>query len=384
MLVIMVVLAFIVGALYAMCMERSPPLSISKYRTIIKEKGNSNYKPHVINVREFLESDSVMEYGGGSGKIQDLVANYTKQCMVEKGPLRLLLDPSKINYELTLTGPDNEKIHIDSFDCSQTNSIKLEKINAVNLSFKSHIDVVISNCMIENLLIISARSITIKDSIVGSLRFNPGHSFGDLVCNNSIICKIEQAATGSIVGAVSLTSTRIFYDLANFQHKDIQQYRNFRENCSALKDVTTERELHSVVLELEHHFEKGWNWVAGVLYKMFSDYGRSYIRPIIYSFLMGVVVTAGVFIFDEATLTIDCNSKTLHGWTSELCESDLYKSVVLGFSAFINPIGLFDKYAAVVSASAITKLITLAQGILTIILLSLSIAALRKRFKIQN
>jgi hypothetical protein len=50
----------------------------------------------------------------------------------------------------------------------------------------------------------------------------------------------------------------------------------------------------------------------------------------------------------------------------------------------VSPVSLFDKHAKVLPASSSMKFVSVCQGVITLILYALSIAALRKRFKIQN
>ena len=268
---------------------------------------------------------------------------------------------------------------------------KIENCTIYNLNIRNKTTIHIENCFIKKIDLkeksgpTSGLAISMVNCCVGELRLNSG-ALSELNTRNCLIGKITcpvPTLENPFKGPVSLTGTR-FSNLPLLM-SDVQQYRNLRYHLSSLENTLAEGIVHSKVLRMERAEQDVVNRIISYLYQIFSDFGNSTVRPLVWLFATTLASCLLVYFADGAVQTAD--SGAYIGWRNSITERGevgrITRSMLLGTQSLVNPLGIFSYRSLVVPSNNWIAGSILFQGILSPVLLFLFIFALRRRFKMK-
>jgi hypothetical protein len=165
-----------------------------------------------------------------------------------------------------------------------------------------------------------------------------------------------------------------------------QPYRNMRHHLRDLGNVRMADLFHVLELKTERQDESWTNKTFSWLYENFSEYGSSILRPIRLLLLLGILVSLILIFFDGAVVT-DALKQDASGWRTALLGDDCYARVLRGFYLsfyfIFHPLGLGEQPVLIASRPWLAGLLVI-EGILSVTLITLTIFALRRRFKLQQ
>jgi len=178
-------------------------------------------------------------------------------------------------------------------------------------------------------------------------------------------------------------------DTKNYLLESAQPYRNLRHHLRALHNTNTANLFHAAELTVER--ERG-SWTENLvsrLYEYFTDFGNSILRPFLWWLLLIAATTLCALHSDGGLVAADPTAKPV-GWpvTSDLYADNelavLIRASYASLSAAINPFGLFGSKSLLIAQSPWLAAILTAEQILSAVLITLIIFAIRRRFKIQQ
>jgi len=171
-----------------------------------------------------------------------------------------------------------------------------------------------------------------------------------------------------------------------------QAYRNMQAHLTALKNVPLRDHFHALELRLERtegvwSFQGFMSWV----YDWTSNYGQSAGRPIACLFALAALSAAITYGFDLAVFV----EESPKGWREIFngCKSaaeqidttcEVLKAAFLSGSQITNPLGLFNKEPIIVARDWWWALILTLQGLVSAVLVALTLLAIRRKFRTQE
>lgn len=173
-------------------------------------------------------------------------------------------------------------------------------------------------------------------------------------------------------------------DRKNYLLEGAQPYRNLRHHLRSLENAQMANLLHSAELAVERQDDTWPNRVISWLYELFSDFGSSALRPLLW--LIGFVGVSFVWTYMSAGAVLASEEKLI-GWQEIFlrkdCAGDVLRSLYLAFQPIANPIGIFGKDPILVARFPSLAIWLSIQGMLSVVLIALTIFAIRRRFKIS-
>jgi len=247
---------------------------------------------------------------------------------------------------------------------------------------------IIKNCRIFNLRLTGCAQITLLDSYIGALDI----SSSDAVCyyemRGGCILKIDcptSSASNPFCGNVSLLNVFLPRNTKHYLLDSPQPYRNVRHHLTKLENTQVANIFHSAELAVERETDQLPNKVLGYLYGWTSDFGSSWFRAFVWWLGLTALSTVIIYCNDGAYLPLD--EEIYVGWRAILaentCTSDWAKSFYLSWQSNFNPLGIFSARAIVIPSTSWISTWTVIQSFISIVLITLIIFAIRRRFKIQ-
>ena len=143
--------------------------------------------------------------------------------------------------------------------------------------------------------------------------------------------------------------------------------------------------VHSAEMAVERENEPWANKLVSYFYQGISDYGSSWFRPLLWLISLTLISTVFIYCFDGAQVRTDI---VYAGWQSELVgysdSAKLRRSLYLSAQSTYNLFSLFRSQAIILPSNGLVAFLTWLQTVLSIIIITLMIFAIRRRFKIQN
>lgn len=266
----------------------------------------------------------------------------------------------------------------------------------------------IDNISVKHLSIqTSAVQLCIKHSNVGTLDVFEGcraklmvseSNIGTLVIKKNSISHLDMTGgcilnvdcpspegSNPFTGSVSLPGVFLPREPGKYLLEGPQPYRNLRSHLMKLENAQTANVVHSAELAVERKTDTTINKVLSVLYEIFSDFGSSALRPLVWLAVLFVLSATIVGFADGATLALP--KEMYYGWkhvlTQEGWEGRTYRAVVMAFQGITNPIGIFGSRSLLTPKYTWLAILSSLQGLSSVVLIALFIFAVRRRFKIQ-
>lgn len=188
-------------------------------------------------------------------------------------------------------------------------------------------------------------------------------------------------------GTVSFSADVFFpRDRHRYLLKGPQPYRNLRHHLRDLENAQMANLIHSAELAVERDDDSLPNRIISRLYELFSDFGSSALRPLVWLVVFAVVSFSATYFTSGATLTLQPNQYV--GWQSIFlrtdCVGDAFKALYLSIQPVANPLGIFAKTPLLIAKSPWLALWLSFQGFVSVVLIALTIFAIRRRFKIAS
>jgi len=268
-------------------------------------------------------------------------------------------------------------------------SLTLDSFYIANLGL-SHSEqrIVIKNSKIKTLFIHANAKVDleIQDTYVGKVVFH-GSSLKRFAMRGGGISQIEIDPQGSVnpfTGSVWFVDTWLPTDKNMIQGP--QPYRNMRHHLRSLSNMQMADLFHALELRTERKQETWTNKTISYLYDVFSDFGASILRPVLWLLLLGCSVAYVLIRIDGAVPTHELVSSAV-GWQTALLEHDIFAPIARGFYlsfySITHPLGLFGGQPVLLASSAWLSGLLIIEGIFSATLIALTIFALRRRFKLQ-
>jgi hypothetical protein len=292
------------------------------------------------------------------------------------------------------------------------NELCLER--AINLSIE-HIDknITIDGLAIKRLTLRCADKkrplVTIKNSIIKKLTVNTISS-GELrikIENSGIFTlKMEKESIFNLTMAASyiwniqcphennpISGTVNIGEDVSFGTKQIngafaekQGYQNMRHHMMKLNNPLAAYKFHEIELRTERNADKFLtNKIVSYLYDLFSVYGNSILRPVLWFILFFLIFT---FLTIHYGNPIWVNEVSPQGWMKIFCEdsytSDVSKAFTYTAQNTLNPLGILGYKNMFVLQNGFIATINILYNLISITLITLIVLAIRKKFRIQS
>lgn len=163
-----------------------------------------------------------------------------------------------------------------------------------------------------------------------------------------------------------------------------QPYRNIRSHLTSIGNLTLANFFHSAELAIEREADTFFNRVLSHAYEKLSDYGSSAMLPVLWWFGIGLLSALSIYSVDGAINAFSVDSEYYIGWRESLLNSCPQRSLYLSFQSMLNPLGIFGVKVLFVPAYSWLAVMLLIQGLLSAVLIALTIFAIRRRFKINS
>ncbi len=259
---------------------------------------------------------------------------------------------------------------------------------------------------ISTLHIQATQRITIKNSRIGTVIISPGGASVDL--QNTYIGKVQlfqeslkhlnmhgggiseldippPQSQNPFTGPVWFSGA--WFPIDKHSLDRAQPYRNMRYHLRDLENVRMADLFHALELRAERQQETWTNKIISYVYDMFSDFGASILRPILWLILLGISVSYILIAWDGAVPTRALELSAV-GWQTALLDDDIflqiYRGSYLSFYSIIHPLGLFGGQPLLVASTKCLSILLIFEGIFAATLVALTIFALRRRFKLQQ
>jgi len=244
------------------------------------------------------------------------------------------------------------------------------------------------NCDIGRLYIAgnTGTDVRARDLNIGVLEI-AGYSLAHFEMTAGCILDLKCTPPG---GDNPFTGTVLFHkvffprDRKNYLLKGPQPYRNLRHHLRSLENAQMANLIHSAELAVERQDDEWPNRLIGWFYQLFSDFGSSALRPLLW--LVGFAGVSFVWTYKSAGAVL-ASAEKLEGWQKIFlrtdCAGELLRSLYLAFQPVANPIGIFAKEPLLLARFPSLAVWLSIQGVLSVILIALAIFAIRRRFKIS-
>lgn len=273
---------------------------------------------------------------------------------------------------------------------SITESLKLDSlyISDLQLAGGSVKKVIIENSRIATLQIAGPHSeLDIRNTYIGKLVILPGclkrcNMHGGGISQLDIL---PPGSSNPFTGSIWFANT--WFPTEKDMPQGAQPYRNMRHHLRSLSNMQMADFFHALELRTERRQETWTNKAISYIYDLFSDFGASILRPILWLLLLGVTAAYILIILDGAVPTRALESSAV-GWQTALLGDDIAAPInrgfYLSFYSIIHPLGLFGGQPLLVASTHWLSGLLIIEGIFSATLIALTIFALRRRFKLQQ
>lgn len=229
--------------------------------------------------------------------------------------------------------------------------------------------------------------IKIDNSGVFTLRVEKNSIF-NLTISGGYIWNIQCPAPyedNPISGAVTIGKDVLFgTEKIDGAFAEAQGYRNMRHHMLQLNNSLAANRFHAAELVVLRKTEDGWfTKFVSKSYELSSDYGNSIGRPIALLFGLAAIFTAATFQFDDPVLV-----GTTEGWKTILDTPTLFgrlaKASVNTLQSTLNPLGILGYKSIVIPNNGWFVFFSMIYNLISIVLITLTILAIRRRFRIQS
>lgn len=270
------------------------------------------------------------------------------------------------------------------------------RLRLVNLSIgvlqinSSSIQVELEKCDVAQLLVSEHRAeLRTKQTNIGVLHLRPD-SLQHLEMIGGCLLNINCPSPGErnpFTGTVSFSSDVFFpRDRHRYLLKGPQPYRNLRHHLMDLENAQMANRIHSAELAIERDDDSPLNQAISRLYELFSDFGSSTLRPLVWLVALAVVSFFSTYLTSGTTLALRPDQYV--GWQSIFSRTDyvgdVFKALYLSIQPIANPLGIFAKTPLLIAKSPWLALWLSFQGFISVVLIALTIFAIRRRFKIAS
>jgi hypothetical protein len=163
-----------------------------------------------------------------------------------------------------------------------------------------------------------------------------------------------------------------------------QPYRNLRSHLRKLENSQAANFLNSAELAMERHTDRRTNRLLSRLYELFSDYGGSTLRPVLWLLALWCISFVMVFAADGAQCVTGVDYT---GWREVLKEPGYsgraWKALVLSGQQIGSPLTLLGAKTLLVPTTWWLAGWSVVHSLLSVILIALFLLAVRRRFKMQ-
>ncbi len=247
--------------------------------------------------------------------------------------------------------------------------------------------IVFENCEIANLNMHHDSRVSLKNTSVGNLIITKAHQ---IHMQGGCVLNIQIPAPGNetpLTGSVSFSNTFFPRKRGQYLLSGSQPYRNMRHHLRTIENGHMADLFHSAELAVERQDDTFINRLLSHAYELFSDFGSSALRPLLWWLLLFVLTVAIIFHADGAVQAF-ASDDYYQGWRSSLLDSntwyaDLLRSGYLAFRSMINPLGLFGVRELLAPVTGWLVIYLSFAGLLSVVLITLFVLAVRRRFKMQ-
>lgn len=267
-------------------------------------------------------------------------------------------------------------------------SLTLDSFHISNLTITGNHQVKLKNCKIRTLFINSGGAeLELQNTYIGKLVLAQGalkrfNMYGGGISHIDIP---PPRSPNPFTGPVWFSET--WFPTDRYVLDAAQPYANMRHHLRSLENVRMADLFHTLELKTERCKETWTNKVFSRLYEIFSDYGSSILRPALWLFLLGTLVSYILIAFDGAVPTNELRQGA-SGWQTALLGDDYYsrglRGFYLAFYSIIHPLGVFGGQPILVASTPWLSTLLVIEGIFSATLIALMIFALRRRFKLQQ
>lgn len=284
---------------------------------------------------------------------------------------------------------------IDKFIITYHGTFLLRNLYINNLKItpsNGRIKVSIENCFIKNLTYAGHRNqpvnLALVDSHVANLNVsNPGLELlmitGGSVLN--IICPTpseDNPFTGDVnFNDVFFPRSANWYPITGAQGR-----RNLRYHLKANSNEQSANIIHASELAIERKDDPLFTKFISYMYEVFSDFGRSALRPLVWFISLSVIST---FLIAFNYGTVPANSlESYSGWQREALldvgfKGELIRAATLTGQQILNPLGILGTKGLTVASNGWILAWNMFYSLMSVILIALFIFAIRRRFKLQ-
>jgi hypothetical protein len=152
-----------------------------------------------------------------------------------------------------------------------------------------------------------------------------------------------------------------------------------------LNNSLAANKFHAAELAVLRKTEDGWfTRIISKLYELSSDYGNSIGRPIALLLGLALIFTLITFLFEDPIFV----DEVTKGWKGVLAQSDywgrLARASTNTLQNTLNPLGVMGYKSIVIPKSGWFVFINMIYNFLSVLLITLTILAIRRRFRIQS
>ncbi len=271
-----------------------------------------------------------------------------------------------------------------------TGPLKLDSLYISDLQLHSSNvkKVIIENSRIATLQILGPNSeLDIRNTYIGKLVIPPG-CLKRCNMHGGGISQLDIQPPGSdnpFTGSIWFANT--WFPTEKNMPQGAQPYRNMRYHLRSLSNMQMADLFHALELRTERRQETWTNKAISYIYDLFSDFGASILRPILWLLLLGVSVSY-ILITQDGAVPIRALESSAVGWQTALLGNDIAAPInrgfYLSFYSIIHPLGLFGGQPVLVASTQWLSSLLIIEGIFSATLIALTIFALRRRFKLQQ
>jgi len=251
--------------------------------------------------------------------------------------------------------------------------------------------VTVRGCEVAELEIGNTVAVDIQDSQIGRLKLGTNGKIGALaIKNSSILDFVTPTAGESNPFSAGVTIGRDVWmptTTRGMMLSDAQTYRNVRHHLRAIDNSHAADFFHALEMRTEREHDSFGNILISYLYEWFSNFGGSYVRPIILLVCLSLITFSIVFATGGAVLGYDQSSSVYSGWRSYLLSGDnvqAWRAAYIAIESALNPVGLFNSRPLVLANSGASAIWVAVARVLSVVLVTLSVLAIRRRFRMQS
>jgi hypothetical protein len=244
----------------------------------------------------------------------------------------------------------------------------------------------LDNCRIGRIELVSNQQIKLKmkNCDVGMLRIDPMGCRSLTVRGGHVLDLGLPPADGDnpFVGDVRISPDVVFPTRLYVERLATGQvYRNMQAHLADLKNFPLRDRFHAIEMEFDRRSSPwSFNSFVSLAYDVFAKYGLSAGRPLAWLVAMTVLSSLASGWFGLGVCEMDGRL----GWRAELTDASWRCGVLLGTSPLTNPLGLFSKEPIAIATNWYWAAWLTVQGLLSAVLIALSVLAIRRKFRTQE